>query len=232
MSDTILDGSLLSNNDSVSQTPNIDILVDCKSDLESLLFEYGNVLAPRIVEYEVERCEFPVEVLNEIRAIYAHIYRATVATNKTDAEGNLKKAKSHSKRAVLDCYKYLCVTYDNRYHEFFKKFDYINWTKSNLEEDIAALDSQRRAAVDKLKLAKTKESTEQYSGAPSSDSTIDYRDLYKCAYEEYVELMDMVANLENKILGGFDIVSKFPASLITAVGFLGIAVGVFLGIFL
>lgn len=216
---------------SVDSTPRPSIynLMECKEDLEELLFEYGNVLAPRIVEYEVERCEFPVEVLNEIRAIYAHIYRASVATAGRDATRNLRKAKSHSKRAVLDCYKYLCVTYDNRYHEFFKKFNYINWTKSELIEDVVAIDKKRKEAVDILRQAKTQESTERFSGVnPPSD----YRQQYKRAYCEYVELMKLLTVLENKILDNYTIVSKFPATAITLAGVAGVTIGVILGLLL
>ena len=229
MDDNILQTPQGEGTDNPTQMPDFDKLMVCKADLEELLFEYGNVLAPRIVEYEVERCEFPVEVLNEIRAIYAHIYRAAVATVESDAKGNIQKAKSHSKRAVLDCYKYLCVTYDNRYHDFFKKFSYINWSKSGLIEDVVAIDEKRKSAVDVLRKAKTQESTERFSGAnPASD----YRELYKNAYSEYIELMQLIAALENKVLDGYTIVSKFPAAVVTLVGVVGVAIGVICGLFL
>lgn len=55
----------------------LDNLIQNREKLEELLEEYGNTLAPCIVEYEAETCEFPVEILNEIRAIYAHLYRAS-----------------------------------------------------------------------------------------------------------------------------------------------------------
>lgn len=229
MEDNTLQSLHEAESDDSTQRPDINRLMNCKEDLEELLFEYGNVLAPRIVEYEVERCEFPVEVLNEIRAIYAHIYRATVATVDSDAKGNLHKAKSHSKRAVLDCYKYLCVTYDDRYHEFFKKFSYINWSKSGLIEDVVAIDEKRKTAVDILRKAKTQESTERFSG---SKPTSDYRELYKSAYCEYIELMGMLMVLENKVLDGYTITSKFPAAVVTLVGIIGIAVGICLGLLL
>lgn len=201
----------------------------CRGEIEELFEEYGSVLAPRIVEYEVEQCEFPVEVLNEIRAIYAHLYRASVASNESDITGNVKKAKSHSKRAVLDCYKYLCVTYDNRFHEFFKKFGYINWTKSNLSADVVAIDNKRRQAVETLRKAKVKESTEKSSGDEVCDPNEDYRILYRRAHAEYIQLMDMLSKLETKIVDGYSIVSRFPAQWVALLGICGTALGFLLG---
>lgn len=212
--------------------PNLDNLSYCKQDFEELLQEYGDVLAPRIIEYEVERCEFPVEVLNEIRAIYAHIYRASVASNNQDIEGNIGKAKSHSKRAVLDCYKYLCVTYDRYYHEFFKRFGYINWDKSHLMDEVDAVDKKRTLAVEALKKAKIQESTETTSEISSIDPNQDYRILYAKAYNEYVELATMIRELETAILEKKSIVSRFPAFLVAAIGALGLVAGFILGFIL
>lgn len=212
--------------------PNIDNFDCCKQDFEELLDEYGEVLAPRIIEYEVERCEFPVEVLNEIRAIYAHIYRASVASSNEDVEGNIGKAKSHSKRAVLDCYKYLCVTYDRYYHEFFKKFGYINWTKTHLMDAVHAIDKKRVLAVEALKEAKIQESTEATSEVSSIAPNQDYRVLYKKAYDEYVELVMMIRDLETAILEKRSIVSRFPAFWVAAIGALGLIAGFIVGFLL
>lgn len=212
--------------------PSLDNFKICQKEVEELFAEYGNVLVPRIVEYEVEQCEFPVEVLNEIRAIYAHLYRASIAPKDSDIVGNIKKARSHSKRAVLDCYKYLCVTYDKRYHQFFSKFGYINWSKSNLLNDVGAIDNKRKNAVDTLRRAKEKESTEKLSGYENIAPEEDYRLLYKQAHSEYLQLMVMLEELETKIIAGHTVVSRFPAHWIAIIGVCGAILGFALGFFL
>ena len=206
--------------------PTLENLLVCKQEVEELLEEYGSVLAPRIIEYEVEKCEFPIEVLNEIRAIYAHLYRASVTSRPEDIGENISKAKSHSKRAILDCYKYLCVHYDDYYHQFFKKFGYINWSKSRLNDKIKQIDFQRQHAVEALRLAKLRESTSESARTKEDD----YRNLYQKAYEEYLELVKMTYELEKNIESSPKVVSRFPALAYTMVGVCGIVIGVILGL--
>lgn len=214
------------------RNPSLDNFKICQKEIEELFEEYGKVLVPRIVEYEVEQCEFPVEVLNEIRAIYAHLYRASVAPKDSDIIGNIEKAKSHSKRAVLDCYKYLCVTYDNRFHEFFRKFGYINWSKSGLLNDMGIIDNKRKNAVATLRKAKEKESTEKLSGHENITPEEDYRLLYKQAHDEYLQLMVLLESLEAKIIDGHTVVSRFPAQWLALAGVCGTILGLVLGYFL
>lgn len=214
------------------EKPSFNRLQQCSNDLEELLAEYGSVLSPKIVEYEVEKCEFPVEVLNEIRSIYAHLYRASISEG-SDVSSNIRKAKSHSKRAILDCYKYLCIAYDDRYHDFFRKFDYINWSKSNLEQKIVEIDKMRSAAVTNLKNAKIRESTEKGSGSCNQDSgTDDYRSVYKQAYEKYLQLTEMLEELEDTIVNTPTVVSKFPGQWVALIGLGCIILGFFIGYFI
>lgn len=210
------------------QAPSFEKLGAHKKDIECLFAEYGSVLAPKIVEYEVEQCLFPVEVLNEIRSIYAHLYRASVSERIEDTASNIAKARSHSKRAALDCYKYLCVAYDERYHKFFDRFNYINWDKSGFSEDILGIDRTRQLAVKMLQEAKTRESTEGASGEGhrSNEYINDYRD----AYDKYKALMDMIADLEEKVVNGQSIVSRVPVKLLILLGMGGIIIGLIIGL--
>lgn len=208
------------NVDEEHEMPSLDKLQQYGSKIEELLGEYGTVLAPKIVEYEVENCEFPIEILNEIRAIYAHLYRASISKSDEDTCSNIDKAKSHSKRAVLDCYKYLCVTYDNRYHEFFKKYSYVDWNRSGLQSDIQMIDEQRAKAVQNLRRAKTLESTEKTSNDSSADS---YRHLYELSYNDYLRLMQKINELSTKMARNGGIVSKVPYFFICLSVVLGIA---------
>ena len=73
---------------------------------EQLIYEqYQNVIAPFIMELEVRDTEYPIEIFNEIRAIFTHLSRYKLQNSSSD----LNAAEKHVKRAVLDCFKYLCV---------------------------------------------------------------------------------------------------------------------------
>ena len=66
---------------------------------------YQEVVAPLIITLEVYDTEYPIEVFNEIRSMFLHLSRFRV-------QGDIKEVsvcKRHLKRAILDCYKYLCV---------------------------------------------------------------------------------------------------------------------------
>lgn len=67
---------------------------------------YANVIAPFIVQLEALDGEFPVEILNEIRAIFTHISRCSLAETEVIYQDNIAKAERHVKRAILDCHKY------------------------------------------------------------------------------------------------------------------------------
>ena len=72
--------------------------------------------------------EFPIEILNEVRAIMSHIAKCYEITNEELIQKNIGKAKSHMKRCVLDCYKYLCLAYSDYYENFVHKYRFTDLT--------------------------------------------------------------------------------------------------------
>ena len=76
---------------------------------------YINTISPFILQLETLDGEFPVEILNEIRAIFTHISRCSLAETSDVYDDNIVKAERHVKRAILDCHKYVCVAYDEHY---------------------------------------------------------------------------------------------------------------------
>lgn len=53
---------------------------------------YVNIIAPFIVQLEALDGEFPVEILNEIRAIFTHISRCSLAETSAVYQDNIVKA--------------------------------------------------------------------------------------------------------------------------------------------
>lgn len=54
-------------------------LFSYKKELDEAFRNYLEVINPFIVQFEVLRNEFPIELQNEIRAIYGHLARASIA---------------------------------------------------------------------------------------------------------------------------------------------------------
>ena len=82
-----------------------------QSALEEIYSQYHNSIKLFIGQLEVLQDKFPVEILNEIRAVFSHIAKIYVCNNQDVAWKNLNKAKSHIKRAQLDAYKYMCYAF-------------------------------------------------------------------------------------------------------------------------
>lgn len=102
------------------------------SRLSAIYETYLSVISPFIIQLEALDGEFPVEILNEIRSIFTHLARCNSTEKEQIYEENIIKAERHVKRAVIDCFKYLCVAYD----EYFRRF-----TKLNRNVDLSFVDN-------------------------------------------------------------------------------------------
>ena len=88
--------------------------------------KYIEVISPLVVQHEVLANTFPTEVLNEIRAVFNHFAKYTLSDDPSIKGRNLTKAEGHIKRSILDCYKYLCMTYEDVYTDFGKSYENID----------------------------------------------------------------------------------------------------------
>jgi hypothetical protein len=84
--------------------------------------QYQNVIAPFIIELETRDTEYPIEIFNEIRSIFTHLSRYKIQGN----EKELISAERHVKRAILDCYKYLCVAIAERLNSFRTEYNGVH----------------------------------------------------------------------------------------------------------
>ena len=76
--------------------------------------KYQNIIMPYIMELEVRDVEYPIEIMNEVRAVFTHLSRYKVQCSEKD----LYSAENHIKRAILDCYKYLCISIAESVYRF------------------------------------------------------------------------------------------------------------------
>lgn len=97
-----------------------DGIIDC-------FHEYSDVLKPALAMVESVAQEFPGPVLNEIRAVFDHISRCfTPGRTEEDCLNEIRKGRGHLIRAVLDCYKALMISYEERVERFYSQYKDVN----------------------------------------------------------------------------------------------------------
>ena len=165
----------------------------------SVLFEYSELLDvvfrmyiedinPFIVRFEVSKGEFPAELQNEIRAIYGHLIRAAMADNAEQIMRNIEKMKAHSKRALLDCFKYTSILCSDNYDTFMKRYESIDLTyleNGRFLPDIVAKYKSARESLQKAKISET-----------SNISEDDLFALYQDAYRQFEDLNQKLQSTE------------------------------------
>ena len=160
-----------------------------QSELLNTIFRmYIEDINPFIVRFEVSKGEFPIEVQNEIRAIYGHLVRATMATSSDQVLRNIEKMKSHSKRALLDCFKYTSIICSDNYDDFMNRYENIDLTylkNGQFLTDIVKRCREARKALQDAKVAET-----------SNISEDDLFTLYQDAYRQFEELNDELQQAE------------------------------------
>lgn len=95
--------------------------------IKNIYDEYKNTVFPLVAFLEANDAEFPIEILNEVRSIFSHfsrVYDDSVTDDEIDCE--LSKAESHLKRAILDCYKYNCISLYDFYNRFRTEYKFAD----------------------------------------------------------------------------------------------------------
>lgn len=115
--------------------------------------KYQDIIAPYIIELEVRDSEFPIEIFNEIRSIFTHLSRYKIQ----DSEDDLSAAEGHLKRAILDCYKYLCISIAMSLHQFRQEYKDVDLHLVDNGEFLPKLDRLEREAQEAFAEAKKTE---------------------------------------------------------------------------
>ena len=111
----------------------------------------------------------------------SHLFDDDVAV-----EHNLSKADGHVKRAVLDCYKYLCLAYNDKYKEFDKNYENVDLSEIDNGEFLPLLCKKRKAAIQRLTRAKELELS-------SSGEEILYN-AFEEAYNAYADVYNFISD--------------------------------------
>ena len=99
-----------------------NIPIEEYDEIKEIFKLYLEVVCPYIIELESLDEEFPVEILNEIRGVTTHFAKYVCYNAPDERKENLKLAKSHIKRAILDCYKYMSVSFGEFYNNFKREY--------------------------------------------------------------------------------------------------------------
>lgn len=167
---------------------NSSVLSEQSELLNTIFRMYIEDINPFIVRFEVSKGEFPVEVQNEIRAIYGHLVRATMAISPDQVLSNIEKMKSHSKRALLDCFKYTSIICSDNYDDFMNRYKNIDLTYLENGKFLTDIVKSCREARENLRNAKIAET--------SNISEDELFTLYQEAYKQFEELNDKLQQAE------------------------------------
>lgn len=158
--------------------------------LDEIFRMYIEDINPFIVRFEVAEGEFPSEVQNEIRAMYGHLVRAAMAETSDQISNNIEKMKSHSKRALLDCFKYTSILCSDEYDRFMKRYEGIDLTyldEGKFLPDIVSRYENAKKALQEAKIAET-----------SNLKQDELFEMYQNAYQQFEELCNVLKENETK----------------------------------
>ena len=147
-----------------STTVDSNFLLAHKEQLDEVFQVYLDDINPFIVQF----------------AMYGHLARAAIAATPEEAERNLAKIKSHTKRALLDCYKYSCIIFSDQYEEFFRDYHGVDLTYLEDGNFLRRVHQLREAATEQLKAAKCAETSN------ISEDTL--FELYQEAYNQFADI--------------------------------------------
>lgn len=147
------------------------------SRIKAIYTVYLDVIAPFITKLETLEGKFPVELFNEVRAIFTHLARCYKTSDQSVIDDNITKAERHVKRATLDCFKFMCFALDNQYHTFEKMYKYVDLSLIDNGEFLPKLSYMRNEAVKSLNKAKELELVSE-----NIEDTFDY---FQDAYNKF-----------------------------------------------
>lgn len=102
-----------------------------KSDLDTIFQEYINEVNVSIVKYEVLTNKYPSEILSEIRQVVTYLGRFCVEDEEGKIENILNTMKFYMVRGKLYCCKYMCQAISDKYDDFFKIYNGVDFSAVN-----------------------------------------------------------------------------------------------------
>ncbi len=171
-----------------------------EKEILTIYNQYHCVVKHMVVELEADDNEFPIEVLNEIRAILNHFAKCYILDEERPngyeslLDIQIHDAKSHLKRAIFDCYKYSCISVEDYHSAFCHQMRHVDLGAIDNGEFSINLSKKYVKAKKMLKEAKFEEQDSMSNS--SFDSVFE---LYKRAYEAYDDVRKYIDESLDKI---------------------------------
>lgn len=161
-------------------------------NIQQLYDKYLKIIKPLIAEIEALYEEFPITILNEIRAYNDHIARCFKSEVSSDyIDNQLNKALSHIRRIILDSYKFLIMYYHKKCISEFEKttkgIDLTNVNNGRFYLEYVALKEEVLSISNEAKLKET-----------NVEETISY-ELYENTYKKFREFSNYLDDNYEKI---------------------------------
>lgn len=180
--------------------------VDQQREVNAIYKQYLEDIVPLLSNLEIIDSEYPVEITNEIRAIFTHLSRCYAFPSKVDINAQLKAAERHVKRALLDCYKYTCLSHANFIQNFRTDYRNIDLTLIDAGKFIKELSSKTVSAQERINKAKRADTynviIEDDFDITTDDANFeiycksicddDLFSMYQEAYIEYSECVELI----------------------------------------
>ncbi len=169
-----------------------NIQMELNSKEKEIFSSYLEVVVPSMIEYENLTNAFPTGIMNEIRDVFFHFSKMVAIVDKNRQEQEFAKANRHMKRAMRDCYKYLCVAYENNYQNYriYSKSFLRKIKKDSLINQISKIEQQHIVALEVLTKSRTME-----KDIMSSERDEEIFTEYEKAVEAYKKLMEEIKTL-------------------------------------
>ena len=168
-----------------------------ESQIRELCKQYNEVVCPLIMQLEVYDKRFPVEILNEIRAVLDHFSKSFITDSEENKAKNIENATSHMNRAILDCFKYLCISLDDRYKNFEEKYKNVDLSLVSDGDFLPELLKKRENAAKMLYDAKMTELGIEHDSETRQDSFEKYDLAYHAFYDVEVFINESSIKIEN-----------------------------------
>ncbi|MBP1629407.1 MAG: hypothetical protein H6Q15_300 [Bacteroidetes bacterium] len=158
--------------------------------ISDLYNTYNEVIKPLIALYEAREEVFPIPLFNEIRAFNDHIARCFIPSSSDyQIENELFRAERHINRIVLDCYKYLNVSFYVEVKSFESRTKHVDLTVLDNGLFYPKFLELKNNAVKLIRRAKKNESLKL------DESFNDYQN----AYNVYSELSDLINSRSSEV---------------------------------
>ena len=165
-----------------------------QKEIFSICSQYHTIVKYMVVELESDDCEYPAEILNEIRALLNHVAKCFIINEeqpddyKVLIDAQIHDAKSHLKRAIYDCYKYSCISVEDYYLDFCHRMRHVDLDVIDNGEFSINLSKKIILA---RKMAIQAKKTEQDS--MNSTTFDEVFGMYKNAYELYDDVRKYIS---------------------------------------